>query len=243
MAYNSLFGLADEGENVFNLCAHGNLFGYLDDGIFEAEVAGVDDAEGVGNVAQDAVCGMEVAQHYAVDTVVSGGVASENNVGGHVFGDTASALYQGEQTYAHMGLDDYAVAEDGAVVYLALTCDAAANADDTLVVDGDVVADVYAVHDEVAIADDGGCLGLCAACNDHILTYLVVVAYHYVGGFAFHVMEVLWLGADDGIVVDMVAGTDGGAVEDGGVRFDDAVVADDHVLLYVGEGSYLNVGS
>ena len=50
---DSVFGLADEVQDVVYFFAHGNLFGNLDDGIFEAEVAGVDDSEGVGDEQAD----------------------------------------------------------------------------------------------------------------------------------------------------------------------------------------------
>ena len=76
MSNDSVLGLADEVQDVVYFFAHGNLFGNLDDGIFEAEVAGVDDSEGVGDVSQDAVGDATVAEHNGVHSVVGCGVSA-----------------------------------------------------------------------------------------------------------------------------------------------------------------------
>ena len=54
-------------------------------------------------------------------------------------------------------------------------------------------------------------------------------------------MERLGLGTDDNVLIDDVARAHGGAVEDAGMRLDDAVVADGDIAFDVGKGMNLYV--
>lgn len=238
---DSVLGLADEVQDVVYFFAHGNLFGNLDDGIFEAEVAGVDDSEGVGDVSQDAVGDATVAEHNGVHSVVGCGVSAEDDVGGDVFCDAASALHERVATDAGVCLNDDAVAEDGAFVDFTFSCDAGADSDDALFVDFHVVADVDAIHDEVFISDDGGSVGVGSSGNDDVLSDVVFVADDDVCRLSFFVVEVLRNGADDGVLIDLVPLAEGGSFQDGGMRHDDTVVTDDHVLFHVGERTDFHV--
>ena len=114
----------DEGQDVLNLCAHRYLVCNLLQGIFGAEVALVDEAIGVHNMAQDAVGDvighMVVLQHDGIDTVVGSGVSGHDDVGRNVFADAATALHKHPATDVYLLLQDDAAAEDGAVVYAAV---------------------------------------------------------------------------------------------------------------------------
>ena len=92
LAHDAVFGKFDEVENLLYLLAHGNLLGNFDDCVFKTEVTGVDDAVGIGYVAEDAFAHVEVAQHYGVDTVVGGGVTTQNDVGWNILLHAATAL-------------------------------------------------------------------------------------------------------------------------------------------------------
>ena len=74
-----------------------------------------------------------------------------------------------------------------------------------------------------------------------VVSVVVVVADDHAGGLAFYVVEVLRRGAYDSILVDRVVVAEGRALEDAGVRLDDAMVADGDTGFDVGEGSYFHV--
>ena len=76
MTNNSVLGFLDEFQNLFDFFAHRNLLGNLDNGIFQTEVAGVDNAVGIGNVAQNAVAHIYMLQHHGVDTIVRSRIAT-----------------------------------------------------------------------------------------------------------------------------------------------------------------------
>ena len=243
MAYDAVLRSLDEVEDFVDFIAHGDLFGNFDDGVFEAEVASVDDAVGVGYVAQYAVGYVEVFEHDGVDTVVGGGVAAEDDVGGYVLRYTASALDEREAAHANVLLHHYTVALDGIVMQFAFAGNAAADAHNAFVVYLNVMADVYTVHDEVFISNPGGFFGIGAAGNYHVLADVVVVAYHYVGGLSLHIVKILGSGTDNSILVNGVAAAHGGTFENGDMGLDDAVVANHRIGFDVGEGAYLYIVS
>ena len=241
VAYDAVLGILDEVENVLNLLAHRNLFGNLDYGIFQTEVACVDDAVSVGDVAENAIGRVDVLQHHRVDAIVGSRVATQDDVRRNILLHAAAALYQGISSHAHVLLNHHAVALDGAVVNFAFACDACTNADHAMVEHMHVVADMHAVHNEVFIADGGGMVAVGAAGYHHVFADAVVVADVHLGGAAFHVVEILWRGTDHCILVDDVSAAHGGAFKNAGMGFDHAVVADDNAFLDVGEGAYFYV--
>ena len=138
---------------MVNLFAVRNLFANLDDGVFHAEVASVDEAVGVGDVAQDAFVYIYVLEDEGVDAVILRGVASEDDVGGHVLLHAATALDERVASDAYVLLHLYVGTLDGVVVDFTFASDVNTDTQDAVVVNDGVVTDVYLVHKEVAIAD------------------------------------------------------------------------------------------
>ena len=94
ISHDTQFGFADEVKDDVDFIAHRDLFGYLDNGVFKAEVAGVDNAVGIGHVAHDAFRHSDMFQHDGVDAVVAGRITTEYDIGRNVFLHAASALHQ-----------------------------------------------------------------------------------------------------------------------------------------------------
>ena len=241
MADDAMFGLFDKVQDVLYLGTHGDLLRYLQYGILEAEVTCVDEAVCVHDVAQYALGHADTLQYRGIDAVVAGGIAAQDDVGGHILLHTASALHKRVTTHADVLLDDCAVALDGTVEQLALAGDDGADAYDAVVVDGHVVADVYLVHEEIAVADGGGLVLIGASRYHDVFTDAVVIAYHDMCLVALHVMEVLGCGADDRILIDNVVVAHAGAFENAGMGHDDAVVTDNSVLVDVSERLHLDI--
>lgn len=241
VAHDAVLGGLDEADDFVDFDACGDLLANLNHGVFEAEVARVDEAVGVGDVAQDALRQTFVLQDDGVHAVIGCGVAAEDSVGRHVVLHAAAALHERELAHAHMLLYHGAAALDGAVEDFAVACYAHADAEHAAVVNVRVVADVHLVHEEVAVANNGGRVGVGAAGDDHVFADAVVVADDDCRARAGHVVEVLRLCADYGVLVHLVAAAHRGVLHDGGVGHDDAVVADGDVLVDVGKGLNLNV--
>lgn len=70
LTYNAVFGILDEVENFVDFRTHGNLFGNLDDSVLKAEITGVNDAVGIGNVTQNTLRHIDVLQNHGVYAVV-----------------------------------------------------------------------------------------------------------------------------------------------------------------------------
>ena len=243
MTYDTAIGHADEIENMINFLAHGYLLGNLDDSIFKAEVGRVDEAVGVGDVAEDTVGRFEVLEDNGVDSMVSTRVAADNDIGRHVALHAATALNEGATANAHTLLDDGAATLDGAIVEFAVACHTYADTHDTMVVNMYIVADVYLVHEVVVVADGGGFVGIGASSNDHVLADVVVVTDNYMGGIASFVVDILGRGTNYSILVTEVAAAHGRTAEDTGMGFDGTVVPTDHTVLDVGKGFYGDVST
>lgn len=153
----------------------------------------------------------------------------------------AATLNEGVASHTNMLLNDYTVALDRAVVNFAFACHAGADADDTTIEHLYIMADVTAFHKEIVVADSGGLSVVSAAGDNHILADTVIVADNDLRLVAFHEMEVLRRGAYDRVLVDNIAASHSGAFENAGVRFDDAVVANDYTLLNAGKRAYFHV--
>lgn len=72
-----MLGTLDKFEDIMNFVAHRNLLGNLNDCIFKAEVARVDDAVSISNVAYDAICYFDVLQHYCINSMVRSRIATQ----------------------------------------------------------------------------------------------------------------------------------------------------------------------
>ena len=191
IANNTILSSLDKLENLLDFFAHGNLFGNLDYCILQAEITRIDNAVGVGNVAENTIGNLYLLQHHRIDPVVGSGIATENDVGRYVLLHTATTLDEREATYTHVLLNDYAVTLDRAIVDFALTGNAGSDTDDALIEDVYVVADVGAIHQEVAITYLRGFAFVRATSNDYVLTNTVVVTDDNTRLLSFLEMEIL----------------------------------------------------
>ena len=236
MSNDTAIGHADEIENMINFLAHGYLLGNLDDSIFEAEVGRVDKAVGIGDVTENTVGSLKVLEDNGIDAVVCSWVATDNDVGRHVALHAASALHEGTTANAHTLLDDGTATLDGAIVEFAVTCHTHSDTDNAVVVNLNVVADVYLVHEIVVVANGGGLVGISATSDNHVFADVVVVADDYSGGIARLIVEILRRGTNYSILMNEVAVTHGRTAEDTGMCLDGTIVANDHTVLDVGKG-------
>ena len=235
MAYDTAVGHTDKFEDVVDFLAHRNLLGNLDDSILKAEVGRIDEAVGIGDVAEDAVGRLKMLQDNGVDSMVSTRVAADNNIRRHVALHAASALNEGATANAHTLLDDGAATLDGAIVEFAVACHTHTDTDNAMVVNLDIVADVHLVHEVVVVADGGCLVGISATSDNHVLADVVVVTDNYMGGIASFVVEILRRGTDDGVLVNEIAAAHGRTAEDTGMCFDDTIIAYYHAVFDVGK--------
>ncbi len=84
-------------------------------------------------------------------------------------------------------------------------------------------------RDKAVVADDGSAGGAYSAVDDHILADNVVITDMAIGAFPFPT-EVLWVGSDDGALVNFIVFAHAGALDDTRVGHDFAIVAN----LYIG---------
>ena len=236
MTYDTAIGHADEIENMINFLAHGYLLGNLDDSIFKAVVGCVDEAVGIGDVAKDAVGRFEVLENNGVDSMVSARVAANDDIGRHVALHEATALYERTTANAHTLLDDGTATLDGAIVEFAVACHTHTDTDNAVIVNLNIVADVYLVHEIVVVANGGRLVRISATSDNHVFADVVVVADDYAGGIARLIVEILRRGTNYSILMNEVAATHGRTAEDTGMCLDGTVVANDHTILDVGKG-------
>ena len=110
-----------------------------------------------------------------------------------------------------------------------------------MVADADVVGNVHLVHEVIVVPDARGVLGAVASRDEYVLADDVVVTNNDVRFLSFLEVEGLGFGTNDGVLVDDVASSDGGSVENGDVGHDDAIVADADVAFDVDEGTNFDV--
>ena len=103
-----------------------------------------------------------------------------------------------------------------------------------------VVGDVYALHEEVAVADAGLSVGECRTVHYHVLTEYVLIANHKACGIAF-IVEVLRLGTEHSALENLVGAAQTGAVHNADMGVNHAVVADFNIALDIGERVYCHV--
>lgn len=103
------------------------------------------------------------------------------------------------------------------------------------------MADVYSIHEVVPVAYCRSALWFEASCDDYVLAYVVIFTDGDEGYDAFVIAKALWGGTYNGVLVYVVILSHGCASQYAGIWVNDAAVADDCVLVYVGERVYLNV--
>ena len=86
-----MLGTFDKVEDVVYFVTHRKLFRYFENCIFKAKVASVDDAVGVGNMAQDAIGSVHMLKHYGVQC---SRVPTEDHVRRYVLLHAATALHK-----------------------------------------------------------------------------------------------------------------------------------------------------
>ena len=103
------------------------------------------------------------------------------------------------------------------------------------------MGNVHLVHEVIVVPDARGVLGAVASRDEYVLADDVVVTDNDVRFLPLLEVEGLGFGTNDGVLVDDVASSDGGSVENGDVGHDDAIVADADVAFDVDEGSNFDV--
>lgn len=243
MANDAVARGRDEVRDFYNLGVLGYLLMNLDDGIFEREVACRNQTEGIVDVAQATFVnfGLEMLHDHLVDTMEGSGIAAEDGIRKDIFLHAAAALEKGAFADADTVLHDAGGGEDGAIAYLTLGGNADGNAKDRGVADADVMADVYLVHQEVAIANGGGSVGSERTGDDDVLADDIVRANDHAARCAGNIVQILRLTAYDGILIDLRAAAERRAGEDAGIGVDDAIVANNDIAFYISEGTNLYI--
>ena len=111
MLPHDAFRIANEVDDIAYLVAHGHLIFNLLQGILNAEVTLVYQSVCIHDVAQDAICDLIlVLQYHGVHSVIFGRISGHDDVGRHVFGNAATALYQRPASYVAVLLQQYVAA-------------------------------------------------------------------------------------------------------------------------------------
>ena len=97
-------------------------------------------------------------------------------------------------------------------------------------------------HQEVVVAQNGLATLVSTTVDNHVLTDGIVVANHYLTLLTGKV-EILWEGSDNGCLEHLIIITHASTVHDAHEWIDGTVVADDHIVLDIGEWIYLAVVS
>jgi hypothetical protein len=113
-------------------------------------------------------------------------------------------------------------AQNGAVVYPAFSGYGSLDTQYTMVAYLHVVAEVYTIHQVVFIADAGSAFCMGGTADDHVLA-------DNQQAFFSRIVEVLWFGTQDGIMMHLVPFSQAGAVQDFGARHDYTVITYFHV--------------
>ena len=98
-----------------------------------------------------------------------------------------------------------------------------------------VVTNVYTVHEEAIVTDDGGTIVVKAASNDYVLADAVAVANDDVGAMARLISEALRRSTDNGTLVDIVALANLSTFKDAGMRHDNGARTDAYIFIYIGK--------
>lgn len=207
----------------------------LQDAVLKGCLAIENKAVGIGYLELLLLPDTCIGEYGGVDTSILYGVVGSDDERRHVLRETASALDHGATPYPDARVGDDVGGEDGIIVYLHRTGYLGTVADDSIVEDVGIMADMDSLHNAVAATDDGAVAAEGGAVDDHVLADNVVIADGE-GCLVAGVAEVLRHGAEHCALMDGVVGAEGGAGHDAYVGIDDTVVAYHGVSLYVCKG-------
>ena len=222
-------------DDVPYLITHRNLvFNFLQ-GIVYAEVALVDQAVSIHDVAQDTFRHLVlVLQYDGIDAMILCRIAVHDDIRRDVFGDAAAGLYQYPASYMAFLLQDDIAAQNGVVVYVALAGPDGFESYHTVVANLHIVAEMHAVHEIIVIADAGRGTFVGGAAYDYVFPDVIPVAYDEQAVLA-RVVEILRNRTQHGSMMHFVALSHAGARKDTCTGHDYAVVANLHVTFDVSE--------
>lgn len=239
-ANDSELGGAHEVHDVADFFRVGYLLFYLSGSIFYGYHSVEDESVGIGYVFLDLFVDTVGGEHGVVWSLLFNGFASYDDVWRHIAREGGSGLYHCAFAYARFCVGHDGRREDDTAAYFAVARDFSAIAEDTVVADLCVVADVRAFHEEVAIADYGFGPAVGGTVDDYVFAYHVVVADDAVALLSAEI-EVLRQCSDHGALVYLIAFAEACAVENTDEGEDDAIVAYFYVVFYIDKGEYLTV--
>lgn len=228
-----MIGLTDKVKDDLNLLAHRNLLGNLDHCVLQTEVGRVDETIRIGDVTEHPVRLVAMLEHKGIDTMVRGRISSENDVGRHVALHTTSTLNERIATDTYALLQHHATTLDGIVVKFAVAGDTYTDTYDTMAVNLDVMADVYAVHQVVVITDDRSMVGKSTSRNDHIFTDMVVISDNDACRVSLDIVEILRMRANDGILMNDITIAHRRTFQDTGMSLYRTIVTNDDTFLNI----------
>ena len=82
-----------------------------------------------------------------------------------------------------------------------------------MIADLGVVGDVHLVHEVIVVADARRIFSAVASCDEYVFANDVVVANHHMGLLALLEVEGLRFSADDGVLMNDIARSDGGTIK------------------------------
>ena len=188
----------------------------------------------LGYVVDCFLAELSLAQDEGIDAEVGDGVVRHDDVRRYVAGHAASALDEYPVSEFHALMHDGGARKDCEVADLDRTCDLYGVAQHHVVADLAVMANVGLSHDEAVIADAGSFILIDAPVDDNMFTDDVVVADGDERGLSFP-SEVLWRGGYDTTLEELVVLADACAVQNRDMRAHYTTVADNCVLVDVGE--------
>lgn len=235
--YNTVIVTADKVEDFVTYGAGVDVVFDTTEGVEYRCLGLVDVSVCLGSVVD--VFGREIAfavrHNLGVDAVVYGRVVCQDDVGGHITADAASAF--DKYPFADIGIlvNDDAGREYGAGVDGDVSGHLDAVAQHTGSHDVAVVSDVCFGQDKATVAYACAAFFGDAAVDDYLFADDIIVTYVAVCLLAFPT-EVLGVGADDGSLVDFVVFAHTGAANDAGVGHNGASVADFNICVDVRKG-------
>lgn len=235
--------ILDEIKDDIYFFAHGDLLGYLDNGILKAEIGGVNNTIRIGDMPQHALSKALMLQHDRVHAMVARGITTKNDIGRNILLDAATALHQRITAHTDMLLDDDTGTEDSTVVNLTLSGYAGTDTYHTLVAYLHIMANMNLIHQEITVPDNGSLVLIGTAGYHDIFTDAVIIADNHMRLMALHVVKILWCSADNGILIHNIVTTHSRATQYTGMGHYDAIVAYYNILFDVRERLYFDIVS
>jgi len=167
-------------------------------------------------------------------------VACHKAEGKDVLGETCAATYHRITTHAAELVHQHTSTQNGVIVDDYLACQLGAVTDNAAVSHNGIVCNMRSLHEQIVVAHD--CASLCsrASIDGHVLAYLVIVAYLCRTLFATE-LEVLRNGTDDSTWEEDVSIANASAIKHSHTVHQRIVVANNHSLVNIAEGTYLAV--